>query len=173
MIETLALKMAEGIKRNIPDHKASVAVLKYSLAIMLNTAFIIIGTLLVSFVTSRTKEVIILLIVFASIRQISGGIHLKSGMKCVLATTTTFTILSLIHLELQYIQILNVVSIILYIVYAPSRIRQQNRIPRRYYPGLKILSVLIVSSSFFFQSTTLTLCFLVQGLTLITWREVK
>jgi accessory gene regulator B len=173
MIEDLALSLAEKIKRNIPDHKASVAVLKYSLAIVLNTAFIILGTLLISFITGRTKETLILLIVFASIRQISGGIHLKSGMKCVLATTTTFTILSLMQLDLLYIHIFNVVSVILYLVYAPARIRRQNRIPRKYYPLLKILSVVVVSSGFLFQSTTLTMCFLVQGLTLISWKGVK
>lgn len=173
MIEVLALRMAEGIKRNIPDHKASVAVLKYSLSILLNTVFIISGTLLVSIVTSRTREALILLVAFALIRQVSGGVHLKSGMKCVLATTTAFTILSLIHLDSQYINVLNVLTILLYLIFAPSRIREQNRIPKRYYPALKFISVLIVSSSFLFQSTTLTLCFLVQGITLITRKEVK
>lgn len=173
MIEVMALRMAEGIKRNIPDHKASVAVLKYSLSILLNTVFIIIGTLLLSIVTGRTKEALILLVAFALIRQVSGGVHLKSGMQCVLATTAAFTFLSLFHLDILYIQVFNVLTVLLYLIFAPSRIREQNRIPKRYYPALKVLSVLIVSSSFLFQSTTLTLCFLVQGLTLITRKEVK
>lgn len=172
MIESFAMKLAIRIKHNVPDHPVTLSVLKYSLAIVLNTLFIVIGTLSVSFFTGKTKEVLVLLVAFALLRQVSGGIHLKSGMACALTTTAAFTILSFFDASLMIVQLINIISLLLVILFAPSRIRQQNKIPIRYYPLLKFISAAIVATSFFVQSPTLSICFLVQSCTLITRREV-
>ena len=173
MIEKLALNMAVKIKRNIPDHTASVSVLKYSLAIILNTAFIIIGSLIISLFTGKTTNVLILLVAFALLRQVSGGIHLKSGTACAVVTTAVFTVLSFFDANLFYTQIINSISFVLVLTYAPSRIREQYKLPKRYYPLLKVIAALFIIGSFIIHSPTLAICFLVQSLTLISRREVN
>lgn len=171
MIHLMADRIAAGIKRTAPDHPASVAVLRYSIALLLNAVLIISLTLLLSALTGRTYEVLIILVSFALLRQVSGGIHLNSGMKCVLSTTVLFTVLSLIELSSTYVLVLNGIAAALCLIYAPSRIQQQTRIPVKYYPLLKLLSVLIVCSNFLIMSPVLSLSFIAQSMLLIKLRR--
>ena len=167
MIETAALKIAEGIKRQVPEHKASVNILKHAIAIVLNIVFIISFTLIASFITGNTKQALTALIGFALLRQFSGGFHLKTGAGCILFTTVLFTGISFIELPVLYIQIFNIISLLLVGIFAPSRIEKQSRIPKIHYPKLRIISMLIVVSNVFIQSSTLAVSFLVQSLSLI------
>lgn len=171
MIHLMADKIAIKIKRTAPDHPASIAVLRYSIALLLNAALIISITLLLSALTGRTKEVIILLVSFAVLRQVSGGIHLNSGMKCVLSTTALFTLLSLIELSFPLAMTINGIAAILCLIFSPSRIQQQTRIPVKYYPLLKLASVLIVCSNFLIMSPILSLSFFAQSMLLIKLRR--
>ncbi|MGG4555126.1 MULTISPECIES: accessory gene regulator ArgB-like protein [Paenibacillus] len=171
MINMMANRIAVQIKRTAPDHPASIAVLRYSIALLLNAVLIITLTLLLSAFTGRTHEVLIILVSFALLRQVSGGIHLNSGMKCVLATTALFTMLSLIELSAFYMVILNVIAAMLCLLFAPSRIQQQTRIPVQYYPLLKWISVLIVCSNFLIMSPVLSLSFAAQSMLLIKLRR--
>ncbi|WP_110932604.1 accessory gene regulator ArgB-like protein [Paenibacillus bouchesdurhonensis] len=171
MINVMADKIAVGIKRTAPDHPASIAVLRYSIALLLNAALIISITLLLSVFTGRTKEIMILLVSFAVLRQVSGGIHLNSGIKCILTTTTLFTLLSVIELTFSYAMIINGIAAILCLIFAPSRIEKQTRIPLKYYPLLKLASVLIVSSNFLIMSPVLSLSFVAQSVLLIKLRR--
>ena len=94
MISLLAEKIAKYIKIHIPDHPASVNVLKHSISFILNVLFVVSLSLLVSVFTQKTFEAGIILISFAMLRQVSGGIHLKSGVLCVILTTLGITIVS-------------------------------------------------------------------------------
>ncbi|QWU13378.1 accessory gene regulator B [Paenibacillus sophorae] len=167
MIDKAALYIATGIKRRIPNHPASVNVLAFSLGFVINTLSIIILSLLISLFTKRTDEITVLLIAFALLRQVSGGFHLNSGVKCVLFTSTIFTLVSLFQLNEVGILILNIISMILILIYAPTDIEKQSRIKRKYYPLLKIISVILISTSFFISSSSLALAFFLQSLTLI------
>ncbi|KGE16250.1 accessory gene regulator ArgB-like protein [Paenibacillus wynnii] len=171
MIDRAALLIATKIKEKVPDHQASVAVMKFSLEIVINTVSIIFFTLLVSIFTGNTKEAAIALISFAVLRQVSGGKHLNSSVSCILITTTMFTAITFVNINTFWQLTLNILSLILVLVYAPSRIEKQSRISRKYYPLLKVISSIIIISSFLISNPTLTLTFFVQSFSLINLRR--
>jgi accessory gene regulator B len=167
MLHYLSNRIAVYIKNVVPDHPASIAVLRYSLSFILNAILIILLTFGMSFVTGRTKEAVTILIAFGLLRQVSGGIHLKSGDLCVLFTSSAFTIMSLIDLGSKQIFMLNVFTLLLVLLFSPSRIERQTRIPMKYYPLLKVISTLLVLTNFYWESSTLAITFFVQAATLI------
>lgn len=173
MIKKLANWLAIGIKRVVPESPQSVEVLSYAISFILNAVSIIGASLLISLFTGRVQEVIIVLIGYALLRQVSGGIHLKSGVSCIVISTAGATVLSFVSLDSQLVLLANVIALLLALVFAPSRIARQTRIPKKYYPLLKLISLLIISSNFVIQSDVLASAFLVQTLTLIRMKEVK
>lgn len=166
MIELLAGRMAEGIKRRAPDHPASVAVLKHSLAILINTISIIVLTLGIAILNDRLKETIIVMSSFALLRMVSGGLHLKSGTMCVVVSTLLIVGLSMMGFSEITTLIINITSLILAILFAPTDIQKQSRIPKKYYPVLKLLSVLMISINFWIASSYVAVAFFAQALLL-------
>ncbi|WP_379136472.1 accessory gene regulator ArgB-like protein [Paenibacillus sp. sgz500958] len=170
MIDSLALRMAEGIKKRTTDHPASVAVLKHALAVIINTLSIIVFSILSGVLTGHLQEMLTILVAFGALRMISGGKHLRTGTLCVVVTTSLFTGMSLLNPSGYWLMSMNVVSILLVLLFAPSGIEKQSRIPRKYYPLLKWISALMVTSNLVWGSSILGVCFLVQALTLVSWR---
>jgi len=173
MINTLAGKLAMGIKKIVPESPQSVEVLRYAISFILNAFFIIGASLLISLFTGKVIEVTIILIGYALLRQVSGGVHLKSGTLCIVISTAGATALSFVSFDRNTLILVTVVSLLLALVYAPSRIDKQTRIPAKYYPVLKLLSLLIISSSFVIHSAALASAFLLQTLTLVRRKEVQ
>ncbi|WP_179032168.1 accessory gene regulator ArgB-like protein [Paenibacillus kribbensis] len=171
MIETMASKLAKQIKDTVPDHPASVPVLQYALALIINASMIIILTLFASLFTGRMAEAATILITFALLRQISGGIHLKTGMACVVVTSVAFTFLSCITLDSWWTNLFTGIALMLVLCFAPSRIEKQSRIPARFYPLLRLLSSILVCTNFVIGSSVVAVAFMVQSLTLIRGRR--
>lgn len=167
MIEAVALKIAHRIKSVVPEHPVSINVLNYSISVMINGLLIFSISLLISLFTGRTPEMIGILIFFPLLRQLSGGYHLKSGIKCTVISISLFTLISFITLDDPYVTVLNCISLVLVLLYAPSRIERQSRIPKKYYPLLKIISSLLVASNFLIGSTIIAMSFFLQSLSLI------
>lgn len=167
MLEHIALKLATGIKSRVPDHPASLAVLKFAIAILLNTISIILFTLLISVWTGKTIEAAIALISFAALRQMSGGVHLRSGLFCVAVSTGLLTLLSLARFGPAVHYALSASSLLLVLLFAPSGIEKQSRIPKRHYPKLKLASAVLVLAGAAVQSPVLTASLFAQSLTLI------
>lgn len=173
MIDAIAGRMAEGIKRRAPDHPASIGVLKHALAVLINTVAILVISVAIGLITGRLIEVAIVLVSFAVLRMVSGGLHLKSGTWCVVVTTTGVTLLSLMHVEKGWVMLITLLSMALASIFAPSDIHRQSRIPRKYYPLLKIISVLLISINLVIGSETIAVSFLAQTILLIPRKEVK
>lgn len=167
MIEALSQWIAVGIKKKVPDHPSSVNVLRFALAAVLNGVFIVSFSLIISLALHRTMEAATALIAFALLRQLSGGIHLKSGMACVVVSTTGITLISLVDLNHQAILIINIISIVLSLIFSPSRIEKQTKIKPKYFPLLKISSTLLIAVNIYVNSPVLAVTFFVQCLTLI------
>lgn len=171
MIEHLAHLIANKIKKEVPNHHASMEVLEFSLSIIINALMIILCTLLFSFLTGRVIEAVVALIAFPLLRQLSGGFHLKTGMGCVIFTTFLMTVLSFSDFSNSIIRVFGLISILLALIYAPSGIENQSRIPEKYYPLLKVSSMIIIGMNFFILSPVISSTFLVQTLTLIKLRR--
>lgn len=167
MIETLALRIAERLKRIEPDKTVSVSVMKFSLEVLLNTiiTFLLIG--FVSLVTGTFGETMIGMGAFMILRFFSGGFHLSKAIHCSLLST--FLISLAPHIPLSNISILIAggTSLILILIYAPSNIEGHARIPKKYHPILKYISALLVLSNFAYWSSTIAWVFLIQAVTTI------
>ncbi|QOS98150.1 accessory gene regulator B family protein [Brevibacterium sp. JNUCC-42] len=171
MIDIIAKKISIAIKKANPDETASIEVLQYALVILIGSFFAIIISLTIGATTNKFKETALVLFSFALLRFFSGGYHFSTSMQCSI-TTIIFSVL------LPHIPISNTVSInLLYVstiitaVYAPSGIERQSRIPKKYYPALKIISILIVSSNLIIGSPLVTKAYLLQALTLMFGRR--
>ncbi|MCC3377159.1 accessory gene regulator ArgB-like protein [Cohnella sp. REN36] len=167
MIPRLARTTARWIKGAAPDHPVSIDVLVFSLQAIINVVSIVIVTIAISLITGKIEEAIMALIAFGALRQVSGGLHLKSGDLCVLVSVIGITLISFSNFNSAVIYIVTSISLCLAALFAPSRIENQTRIPERYFPALKIISLLIIGSNFFIQSPILAVAWFVQGLTLI------
>ncbi|MBX4149871.1 accessory gene regulator B family protein [Paenibacillus sp. FSL W7-1279] len=170
IIEGLSKRIAEGIKRQVPDHKSSVSVLKHAITIILNVLCIVVFTLLISIFTGNVKQAVIALTGFAVLRQFSGGYHLKTGAGCIAFTTALFTLVSFADMGNASILVITALSLLLVMLFAPSRIEKQSRIPRKHYVKLRLISCFIVMFNFGLQSPTLAVIFLVQAISLIRWK---
>ncbi|WP_127591917.1 accessory gene regulator ArgB-like protein [Paenibacillus lautus] len=170
IIEGISKRIAEGIKRQVPDHKSSVPVLSHAIAIILNVLFIVVFTLVISILTGNVKQAVLALMGFAILRQFSGGYHLKTGAGCIAFTTALFTLVSFVDLDTAGVHILNALSLLLVMVFAPSRIERQSRIPKKHYVKLRMISSVIVMFNFGLQSPTLAVIFLVQAISLLRWK---
>jgi accessory gene regulator B len=171
MIESLAHRIAVAIKQAAPDHPASVQVLRFPIAVILNAVSIIVISILISLLTGRTSGVIMVLIWYAVLRQISGGVHLRSGDLCVVVSVTGVTLISFANFPSTVNLGLTFASVILAAIFAPSRIENQTRIPAKYHPVLKILSVILISVNLVLNSSVVATAFFVQSLTLIHGRR--
>lgn len=165
-LDSIALDIATHIKTVAPNHPSPVNVLKHGITVAINTFSIILLTLGISFFTGMVWEAIQAMISFSLLRRIVGGLHLKSNMLCIVVSTALLTVLSYSKLDYNWIVITSILSIILVLFYAPSRIKGKTRIPKQYYPLLKIggaalivlnlwLFLPVVAASFFVQSLTL------------------
>lgn len=134
-------------------------------------SMIILLTLFASFFTGRMTEALAILIAFALLRQLSGGIHLKTGMGCVVVTSVAFTFLSCISLDSWWTSLLTAIALLLVLCFAPSRIEKHSRIPARFYPLLRLLASVLVCTNFIIGSSAVAVAFLVQSLTLIRGRR--
>jgi len=173
MIENMAWKMATHIKSVVPDHPASVAVLNHILIIILNVTAVVGLSLTVSLFTGNTREVVILLSSFAALRQLSGGLHLRSSTSCALITAATATLLSFISLDHFWIVTLTIISAILVLLYAPTGIEKQTIIPPKFFPALKMVSFLLVILNLLLTSNSVAIAFFVQCITLILNKIMK
>jgi len=171
VINALSHKLAVGIKSKVPEHPASIAVLQYSLSLVLNTVFIIGLSFMLSFFTGKALETLVALAGFAVLRQISGGYHLKSGVMCILVSTAGIVALSFADFGPAITLSFNAAAFLLALVFAPSRIERQTRIPQKYFGYLKLGSMMLIVLSGFIGYSVLASAFLLQALTLIRIRR--
>ncbi|MFD0712719.1 accessory gene regulator ArgB-like protein [Paenibacillus sp. GCM10027626] len=167
MINSLANILAIRIKSKVPEHPASVAVLQYSLLFILNSLSIIVLTMCISLFTGKIFETFVALTAFAVLRQVSGGYHLKSGLLCIIISTTVIVLLSFTDCNSTVTMSLNIASAILVLMFAPSRIERQTRIPARYFPLLKVMALCLIIISGVISYPVLAMTFFAQSLTLI------
>lgn len=171
MIEKMAERIALTMKRINPDETASVEVMKFSLSLLINLMAITTLSLAIGALTGKFSETLLVLVSIAILRQVSGGIHLKTSEACVIFSTLAVVAIPHLPINEKWCIILTIVSAVLVLIFAPSRIEEQTRIPRKYWPLLKIIAFLIVSSNFLLQSGILACAFFLQSVGLI--RKIK
>lgn len=172
MIDALSSKVAHSIKQANPDHPASFNVLKFAVAGVINVVGTIIIALVAALFLGHVWPTVLALASFAMLRSVSGGYHLNSSSLCMLITAAAANIIPYIVLPQPAILTMTLVSMLLAFLYAPTNIEKSSRIPSRYYPVLKAVAVLLVSTNLFIHSSVIAICFLLQCLLLVkvSWK---
>lgn len=169
MIEAAAWRIAKHIKTVVPNHPAPIEDLNHSLIISLNFLTVIGLSVLGSFFTGHGKEAAVILMAFAVLRQLTGGLHLESSTWCAVATAGTATLLSLATLNDLTANVLNAVGLLCVMVFAPAGIEDQTIIPPRYYPILKVAGMIIIASNFWIGSSFAAIAYFIQALMLVAY----
>jgi accessory gene regulator B len=171
MIDIYANRIAVAIKEANTEITASVEVMQYALILLFNGFTIFFSSLLIGLITGRFYETLVILISFAILRQLSGGFHFESGVYCIITSTALLSSLPHIPLPDNWIMPLTFISLLSFLAFAPSDIDQQTRIPSKYYPVLKLISVLLVCSNFFLLSEIFTKAIFTQAVFIIKLRR--
>lgn len=169
MIESAAWRLATHIKSVVPNHPAPIENLNHSLIISINFFTVIGLSALGSIFTGHGKEAAIMLVAFAVLRQLTGGLHLESSTWCAVATAGTATLLSLVTLNQVTMITLTVIGLLCVMVFAPAGIEDQTIIPPRFYPILKIVGMCIIASNFWIESSFAAIAYFTQGLMLAAY----
>jgi accessory gene regulator B len=174
MIETISEKLATHIHENTNNSNSpSISVLKYSLIILVNTILIISLSLSIGILLGAFIETVIALISFSMLRQVSGGYHLKSSTLCATISTTMIVFIVGISKYLNQVDVivLTTFSLILVLLYSPSNIEKQTRIPIKYHGYLKLISAAMVCINYIIVSEVIAVSFLIQTLLLIKFKK--
>ncbi len=158
-IDRSAHSLAGKIRSNYPS-AASQTLLTYSLSLIINSSLSVLIVLLVSAFTGKVTESLIVICGYTLLRIASGGIHFQSSLVCCLFSAMVFLISS--HSQYDYVylgMLLDAAAILLVVNYAPSGIRDVSTISPKYYPLLKLISAMIISTNFYFHLPMLSTAF--------------
>jgi accessory gene regulator B len=167
LIDSLSTYIAKSIRKNDPN-ASSEAILKYSLTLILNTFFSFLIILTFCFLSDHFKQGLTVLFFFCLLRFISGGVHLTSSVACTVVSSVLLILLA--HLELDYYifgRVLDLISLLILLIWSPMGIENVTRIDIKYFPLLKLLSVMLCATNFYFQNSLLSGAFFAQALTLL------
>ncbi|MBJ6364207.1 accessory gene regulator B family protein [Paenibacillus sp. GCM10012307] len=167
-------KYADGLRQRIEDSGVtapSTAVTYYALQIIVNTVTIAGCALLIGFITGEFWRAALAIVSFGVIRYLSGGYHLKAGYLCIIVSTLLLSILPHLSFPIVVIKIMTIISVISFALFAPSNYDKYARMPKRYYPLLKIVSTGLVASNFVILSDVLAMTYIIQAVLLPLGKE--
>lgn len=167
MIESMAEKLAVWIKSADEKDTASIEVLKFALIIVINFLIPCILSVIIGIITGKPVETTLAVLTIVIIRAISGGYHFRSSTTCTIVTTLAMSIPPHIPFPSEWSMHATLFCIILFAIFAPSHMKGYARMPEKYFPILKVASLIIVGSNLIWQSPLLSIIFLLQALSLL------
>ncbi|HZG56348.1 accessory gene regulator ArgB-like protein [Paenibacillus sp.] len=174
MIETWAERLAITIKNANEKETVSVQVLKYALTIVFNFLIPYSLALLIGWLTGMFFETLLAAFSLIAVRASSGGYHFRSTIACTIVTTIVSVLPPHIQMSSDWTTYLTAIGFVLFALYAPANIQGYARMPEKYFPVMKWISVIIAGSNFFIESPIIALILLLQGVSLlIPNKEVK
>jgi accessory gene regulator B len=170
MIDKWAQNIAIHLKKH-NENVVSVAVMKFALIIIIDVLSVIFIVLLMGYVTNSLSQASLALFGFALLRFFSGGIHVKSAINCILISVILMACIIYIPISKEYQTIIQILSTVIVLIFAPAHIEKHIRVKKKYTPFLKIISFCIVCTNFYWGSSILAKCFFLQSLSLLEFRR--
>lgn len=164
MIELISGKIVTRIKNADPDIKTSHEVLNYALILLIGKYMIISGIIIVGIITGSLFNSIVSYMSFAALRKYTGGKHMSSMSLCVVVSITILSLAPHIHFNDYTGIVINVISLILVLVYAPSNI------PFDPFTS-KLFGSVLIGLNIFANYDVVTFNFFIQAITLIKIRR--
>lgn len=167
-MDTLALALSRKIKKMAPEDTGSVAVMTYSLTILLNTVLVLCCSLLFGWFLGQVLDTLIAFLSFIALRLFSGGRHFKSSVACNVTTVAVCVLIPAISalISSELCVLITIFGAIVMCIFAP-RPDKRSLLPRRWFPFFKVTAVFLVSLNFQLNSPVIALCALTQALTII------
>ncbi|MBE1441154.1 accessory gene regulator B family protein [Paenibacillus sp. OAS669] len=162
-IDSSAHAIAKCIRRNYSEAGSEIA-LRYAISLLINTLTAICVAVIITFFTGHVAECIVGIISFIVIRYVSGGMHMSSSLSCCILSIIIFITISnfTFHYSVAFF-IIDSLSLIIFIITAPNNIKNVSSINEKYYPLLKLISVIFVGCNFIINSTVLSAAFIIQA----------
>ncbi|MDQ0194439.1 accessory gene regulator B [Paenibacillus wynnii] len=171
IINHLANKISVSIKRANPEETSSIEIMQYSLNIILNTLLILSGSALIGLLLDNLVDTMLFFVSLSILRICSGGFHLKTASACNVVTILLCTLTPyFLNFRGGIVLVINTISFIIMLLFAPNPDKNA-QIPLRFFPHLKLASILLVSFNFIINSSVIGLAFFVQSLTVIPWKR--
>ncbi|WP_186438492.1 accessory gene regulator ArgB-like protein [Cohnella terricola] len=171
MIDALASKIAVKLKEANPEETASVEVMKFALFGIIHNTLTFATALIVGLCLGQLLETLIAAFSFMILRFVSGGYHFKTPLSCLLFSSFVFVTIPFIPVNDLWFWVINSLTLLLVLIFAPSNIREHIRISEKFFPLFKVISVILVVVSLLLHNPIVTLAFFIQAITLITFRK--
>lgn len=141
---------------------------KYSIKLLITNLLPVLLLILCVVITGGLGHYLKAIIAFCLLRQVSGGYHIKNAELCVVASTgIIYFIANYSYLFVGYDSLIKAGSLILCLLFSPSGIKDSTRVDSKYHIAYKLISVLLIVSSYLINDITINLAFFVQSLLLI------
>lgn len=173
MIETISLRLAQYIKKANPEETVSVEIMKYALMVLLNGIAIAALSATIGLITGKFWETILTMTAFVILRFLTGGRHLGDSDSCVFWSTIAMVVTPHIPVSASFVWGMIGLSFIIVAVFAPLNMHEKVRIPKRYLPLMKGLSLGLISANVFIFSAVIAKAFFLQSLFLISFKSLK
>ncbi|MGC5773585.1 accessory gene regulator B family protein [Paenibacillus pabuli] len=164
ILERLSKRIAINIKQADPEGPGTVEILEYELGLRLNWYTGLILTVILGLIFGTFFGALITLFSFVILRKFSGGVHLPITI-CSIATGFVAALIPFINLGFEAILLLNTVSLIIVLLYAPNEFEYVN--PTPWDRWLKWISVALVVVNFVVKSPEITLAFFIQAILIL------
>jgi len=173
MIEAMVHRIVDYIDKYDDSKRVSRPVMVFALQSLLNNVLTFILCLLIGWWTGKFAEVCVVLAGTVALRILAGGLHFVSPGVCIIVTTLVVTSIPFIPVNHTVSLILNAVSAVLVLAFAPADLKGKTRISDRGLQIRKFAGLLLVCANFVIQSPLLSLAFLGVAITLIPWKGGK
>ncbi|GGF76512.1 hypothetical protein GCM10010912_22000 [Paenibacillus albidus] len=167
----IANRIAATIKKANPEETHSLEIMQYALVIILNTLSIVLLTFGIGLITGNLVDSLSFLFCFSTLRFLSGGFHLAKSRDCIIVSVLISTVIPhFFILTEHWLLITNALSVLIMLMFAPNPDRNA-QIPKKFFPYLKVISLVLVCTNFFLDSSVVGLAFFAQSVTIIPWKR--
>lgn len=162
-IDKSASFLATSIRNNYAEAGSQIA-LQYSLSLIINSFISITTILIISLLTGNFLNAILTVSIFSFLRYITGGAHMNTSVACCISSIIILTCIIHVKFESSFITlVLTTISIIIVFIKAPQGIKNISRVDEKYYPLLKLLSIVTIASNYIFLSSLFSLIIITQA----------
>ncbi|WP_157793910.1 accessory gene regulator B family protein [Paenibacillus donghaensis] len=176
MIDTFSIKMAQWLVGDYPDEMPSFVQTKYSVKFIITNIIPIVSLIIIALITGDYLEYAKAAIPFVILRQFSGGYHIKNADICVIVSISLiYLIVNYSYLLYDHHKVILLVSIMMCLIYSPSKIASKTIVKKENHFIFKVISVAIIIICILIFDIIISTSIFIQSLLLfhIPLREVK
>ncbi|MFD2671762.1 accessory gene regulator B family protein [Marinicrinis sediminis] len=151
-----------------PDETASVEIMAYSIMNILQISLIVLISLMLGFYFSDLSSVLFSMIIFVVLRIFGGGHHFNTMSACIIASILIVFVVPYIQVSTVLIILFSCYSFIIHLFFAPNKIIV-NSLSDQTKMKIKIILCTLIVIGLVFQSSIMTIMFLIQSFFLIPY----